>query len=44
MADTPRETGAVIARISEAVREAELRIGLHAPADRPIFGPEPEGD
>jgi mannan endo-1,4-beta-mannosidase len=38
-------TGAVIARISEAVRDAELRMwGYTRPQTVSIFGPEPEGD
>jgi mannan endo-1,4-beta-mannosidase len=42
---TPAEQGAVITRISEAVREAELRMwGYSRPQTVSIFGPEPEGD
>ncbi|HEX8234433.1 MAG TPA: hypothetical protein VF600_00605 [Abditibacteriaceae bacterium] len=42
---TPGEQGAVITRLSEAVREAELRMwGYTRPQTVSIFGPEPEGD
>lgn len=42
---TPKQQGDVIARISEAVREAELRMwGYTRPQTVSIFGPEPQGD
>ena len=42
---TPKQQGAVIARISEAVREAEMRRwGYTRPQTVSIFGPEPKGD